>query len=906
MLSGSTTTPRGSGGRPPCGGRRRRSAVGLVLITAAAAVITGVGPDRAAAEVVGTAPAQTDSLANASTTGSATDPSADPMSTSAPGLIVTLDDTSTRATAVALAAAERAGIEVDRARRLDDGTFVLDLDTTLSGQGLTDSLESLGDEPGIASVTIDRRLQRAVTPNDPDYNTYQWALKGSPPATPNYSANVAPAWDITTGSSSVVVAVLDTGYTDHPDLDPARLVPGYDFISDSDTANDGDGRDNDPHDPGDWITYTESNTFDGPFEDCFVENSSWHGTHLVGIIAATANNSIGVAGIDWGARILPVRVLGKCGGQMSDIIDAIRWSAGLAVSGVPNNPNPAHVINLSLGGSSAVCSSPLQSAINDAIAAGAVIVTAAGNSGTNAANNEPGNCAGVINVTSSRHDGFRASYGNYGNTVTLAAPGGSGTCSTGIRSLFNAGTQGPASATYRCQQGTSMAAPFVSAAVSLMRSVGPSLTPAQIRTLLVDNVRAFPSPSWNNCVSDGCGAGILDVHASVVAAGSFVTPDPPSDLVALTSPNVVTLSWTAPPDPSGYPVIDFVVQRSSNGGVSWTTVADSVSTVPSLAVGGLRNGVTYRFRIAALNAIGRSGWSTSISARPAAKPDAPRYPRATPINGGVRLSWTRPYSSGGAPVTDYVIQQSTDGLLWDEVDDGVSTAIAYTVTGLTNGVRYRFRVAAVNTSGPGNWSPVRAATPRTVPGAPTSMAANAGNRRATLTWVAPGDNGGAALQRYVLQRSTDGITWSTLYTGTSLATGYTARWLTNGRTYRFRVAAVNVAGRGPWTDIVSVRPRTTPGVPRNPVLVPGDSTMTIRWEAPTSTGGAPITGYRISSSTDGVVWTVLDTVDGALREYTATGLTNGVTVRLRVAAVNEAGAGPNTAARSAAPIAPAP
>ena len=832
-----------------------------------------------------------------------------PTESAAPttGLIVTLDDTSTRATAVAIAAAERAGIEVDGARRLDDGQFVLTLDGTLAASTLDEALDSLENEPGVDSVTVDRRLRRTTTPNDPDYATYQWALKGSPPATPYYSANVAPAWDITTGSSSVVVAIIDTGYTDHPDLDPARLVPGYDFISDPETANDGDGRDDDPHDPGDWITYSESNTFEGPFEDCLVETSSWHGTHLVGIIGATANNSVGIAGIDWGARILPVRVLGKCGGQMSDIIDAIRWSAGLTVSGVPTNPNPAQVINLSLGGSSAVCSSPLQAAIDDVIAVGAVVVTAAGNSDTNASGNEPGNCAGVINVASNRTDGFKASYSNYGSAVTLAAPGGSGTCSTGIRSLYNSGTQGPSTPNYRCQQGTSMAAPFVTAAVSLMRAVGPSLTPTQIRTLLVDNARPFPSPAWNNCVFDGCGAGILDVHASVAAAGAFVTPDPPTGLSALTAPNLVSLSWTPPADPVGYPVIDFVLQRSSNGGVSWSTIADGVSTVPSFAVSGLRNGVTYRFRVAALNAIGRSAWSTPVNARPAAKPDAPRYPRATPLDESVRLSWTRPYSSGGAPISDYVIQRSLDGLVWDDVEDGVSTATAFTVTGLANGIAYRFRVAAVNTSGPGNWSPVRTAAPRTLPDAPTSMVATAANRRAALTWVAPSDNGGAALRRYVLQRSSDGGTsWATLYTGTSLATGYTARWLTNGRTYRFRVAAVNAAGRGPWSDVAVVRPRTKPGTPRNPSVVAGDTTVTVRWDAPTSTGGAPITGYRISSSTDGITWTVLDTVDGALREYLATGLTNGVTVRFRVAAVNEAGAGADSASRSATPTAPAP
>lgn len=819
-------------------------------------------------------------------------------------IIVHLDDPDTRATAVVAAAAERAGVDADDVRRLDEGTFVVQLAESASGAELTTLLGALADQPGVDSAVPDRRMHRATAPNDPDYVSLQWALKASVPSSPYYSANVAPAWDITTGSSGVVVAVLDTGYTDHVDLDPGRLLPGYDFVDNIDTANDGDGRDNDPRDPGDWITYTEANQVGGPFEDCFAEDSSWHGTHVTGIIGATANNSTGIAGIDWGARILPVRVLGKCGGVTSDIIDAMRWSVGLTVSGVPTNPNPAQVINLSLGGGGGGCSTAMQNAIDDVMAAGAVVVTAAGNGNENASENEPGNCNGVVNVTSNRTDGFRASYANYGSSVTLAAPGGNGTCTTGIRSLYDSGTRGPISDSYKCLQGTSMAAPVVSAAISLMLSVGPTLTPAQIRTVLTETVRAFPSPLYNSCVLLGCGAGILDVYAAVVAAGEFVIPEAPTALTAIPAPNTVTLSWVAPVDPPSYPVTDYVLQRSINGSSTWITVNDPVSTVPSFTVTGLRNGTTYRFRVAARSSIGTSPWSATISSRPAALPSAPRLPVARSRNQAVRLTWSRPYTSGGAPITDYVIQRSTDGLVWDDVDDGVSTATARTITGLVNGVSYQFRVAAVNSSGAGSWSGVRTARPRTVPVAPTALTATPRNTRASLTWVAPADTGGASLQRYVLQRSSDGgLTWVTLSTGTSLTPSYLARYLRNGRTYRFRVAAQNVAGRGPWSDVVPVRPRTTPSVPRSVTVTPGDSTFTLRWTAPSSNGGAPITGYRISISTDASTWSVLDTVDGSLREYTASGLTNGAIVRVRIAAVNEAGAGPNSAIRSVTPTA---
>src|SRR5690606_31257016 len=149
-----------------------------------------------------------------------------------------------------------------------------------------------------------------------------------------------------THGNGVVVAVLDTGITRHGDLD-ANVLPGYDFISDAGKANDGDGRDNDPSDPGDWVTLNQCPGGNR------AENSSWHGTHVAGTIAAVTNNAKGVAGTAFGARILPVRVLGTCGGYDSDIADAIVWAAGGSVSGVPTNANPAEVINLSLGGGGA-------------------------------------------------------------------------------------------------------------------------------------------------------------------------------------------------------------------------------------------------------------------------------------------------------------------------------------------------------------------------------------------------------------------------------------------------------------------------------------------------------------------------------------------------------------------------
>lgn len=182
-----------------------------------------------------------------------------------------------------------------------------------------------------------------LVPNDPQY-TNQWHYKGT------YGIDAPAAWDIITGSTDIVVAVIDTGICNHADL-AGRYLPGYDFVSDVLVANDGGGRDGDASDPGDWITAAEDGS--GYFAGCGASDSSWHGTHVAGTIGAASNNNFGVAGINWVSKILPVRVLGKCGGNTSDIIDGMRWAAGLTVAGVPANPYPAKVLNMSLGGSGA-------------------------------------------------------------------------------------------------------------------------------------------------------------------------------------------------------------------------------------------------------------------------------------------------------------------------------------------------------------------------------------------------------------------------------------------------------------------------------------------------------------------------------------------------------------------------
>jgi serine protease len=374
--------------------------------------------------------------------------------------------------------------------------------------------------PEVDYAEPDAILQHTLVPNDPQYSN-QWHYFA--PSAGNYGINAPAAWDITTGSASIVAAVVDTGITNHADLS-GRTVPGYDFISNPLFANDGDGRDSNPSDPGDWITQADLDS--GNFPGCTVTNSSWHGTHTAGTIGAASNNSLGVAGINWNSKILPVRVLGKCGGFLSDIVDGMRWAAGLAVTGVPNNPNPAKVINISLGGSGA-CGTTYQDAINAITAAGTTVVVAAGNSNVNASGFRPANCNGVITVAATDRNGSRAYYSNFGATVEISAPGGAQSSANdpnGILSTLNTGAQGPVADTYIYYQGTSMAAPHVTGVVSLLYSLNPLLTPAQVLQILQNTVTNFPGGS--TCNTGICGPGIVNAGAAVAYVSGVATSTP--------------------------------------------------------------------------------------------------------------------------------------------------------------------------------------------------------------------------------------------------------------------------------------------------------------------------------------------------------------------------------------------
>lgn len=371
-----------------------------------------------------------------------------------------------------------------------------------------------------------------AVPNDPDYSK-QWHYFA--PTSGNYGINLPAAWNITTGSASVVVAVLDTGILfSHPDL-TGRTLAGYDMISSVEVANDGNARDPDPSDPGDAAACSIY-----PFQP-----SSWHGTHVAGTIGAASNNGVGVAGANWTSKLLPVRVLGKCGNGDPDIIDAVRWAAGMSVFGVPDNPTPAKVINLSLGGSGD-CTAAWQSAIDDVIAMGVVVVVAAGNSNADAQFATPANCKGVIAVGATERDGTRASYSNFGSIVALSAPGGTCTSSCnltdvdGVLSTYNAGITSPGANTYNYLDGTSMATPHVAGVASLMLSINSQLTPAQVLNILKNTATTFPGGACDTNTAKTCGAGIVNAGAAVALAKGLLNVTPRLFLPALAQQATLT------------------------------------------------------------------------------------------------------------------------------------------------------------------------------------------------------------------------------------------------------------------------------------------------------------------------------------------------------------------------------
>lgn len=490
---------------------------------------------------------------------------------------------------------------------LRDGYAIAPRTQVVFANGISSAqlVQRLQLDPDVEYAEVDQRVKIAAAPNDPLYPAGQaapfpavgqWYLR-APDGSAVSAIDAEGAWGITTGSAAVVVAVLDTGVRfDHPDL-ASKLLPGYDFVSvDGDgsfaTANDGNGRDADASDPGDWVTTAERNNTSGPLGGCDVVPSSWHGTQTAALIGAATNNAVGMASIGRDVRILPVRVLGKCGGFVSDVIAGMYWAAGLPVppatstglslGSAPNNPTPAKLLNMSLGSASTSCPRSYQDAFDALTAAGATVVVSAGND-AGLAVGQPANCTGAIGVGGLRHIGTKVGFSDVGPQIAISAPGGNcvnltGACLYPIVTATNTGTTGPTvpspnaySDANEPSVGTSFSAPLVAGTAALMLSVNGNLTPAQVRLGLTRTARAFVTsgagattpacraPDSNEqdecyCTTTTCGAGMLSASGAVGAAAStkaWIVPSASQVDVNGTVQLDGSGSWAAPPGSIG-------------------------------------------------------------------------------------------------------------------------------------------------------------------------------------------------------------------------------------------------------------------------------------------------------------------------------------------------------------------
>ena len=568
---------------------------------------------------------------------------------------------------------------------LRDGSVVAPRTQVLHARNVSAAalVARLQADPDVEYAEVDERVRFAAAPNDPRYagnqpvnvtpTAGQWYLR--PPTSLFVSAiDVESAWDKTSGSPAIVVAVLDTGVRpDHPDL-IGKLLPGYDFVSedspgDFSSANDGNGRDADATDPGDWVTQAE---VDGVFagQGCIADNSSWHGTQTAALIGAATNNNTGMASVGRNVRLLPVRVLGKCGGFMSDVIAAMYWAAGIAIptatspslGTAPANPFPAKVLNLSLGSATTTCGASYQAAVTAVNNAGASVVVSAGND-AGLAVGQPANCNGAIGVGGLRHTGTKVGFSDVGPQIAISAPAGNcvntgpnDPCLYPILTAINTGTTGPGANTYsdsfNISVGTSFSAPLVAGTAALMLSVNPTLTPTQVRSTLQATVREFPTTGGEPgtqvcqpptqtpqlecyCTPTTCGAGMLDTRAAVLAVPAPAT----TQALAFATP--------AAPAPGDSVTLDGSSSVAGNGraitGYQWTLVdAGGIATlVPpanaASAVVTTSGGGTFTVRLDVTDDGGGMPVSKSLTvtaATPVANP-----PSGGGDSGGGSLSW---------------------------------------------------------------------------------------------------------------------------------------------------------------------------------------------------------------------------------------------------------------------------
>ncbi len=501
------------------------------------------------------------------------------------------------------ALATRAKLSMRETHAIGPNMHVMQVTPLAKGEALKETMARIQADSDVELVAEDRPVYAHAIPNDPGA-TNQWFLQAVQPA----AINAYGAWDTTTGDSNVVIAVIDTGVRfDHPDL-AGRLIQGYDFVSGDSatsfkTANDGDGRDADASDPGDWVTAQDG---------CgSASDSSWHGTRVSGIIGAASNNTRGVAGVTWAGRILPVRVLGKCGGFNSDVLAGLNWAAGQSIAGVPANTNPAKILNVSLGATGS-CDSASASVTSTLASLGVLIVVSAGNEGGPV--DSPANCPGATAIAGLRHAGTKVGYSSLGTEIVVSAPAGNcvntganDPCLYSIDTTYNTGATTPVANddaytdTINNNIGTSFSAPIVSGIAGLMLAVNSNLKQPQLVLRLQEGAtKPFPTTSDTgtpavchvpvsaadiqgsecSCTTSTCGAGMANASGSVQAALRPIANVVVQGTVAAGAS--LTLQGGGSTAANSHTVT----------GYSWTRAGASISTGPTATVNAPTSGTT--------------------------------------------------------------------------------------------------------------------------------------------------------------------------------------------------------------------------------------------------------------------------------------------------------------------------
>jgi serine protease len=709
------------------------------------------------------------------------------------------------------ALAVRANLTFKQSREITNGLHLLQVQSA-TGESVDATLARLRADPDVESADIDQRRFPHAVPNDPLF-TSQWYEQATQPA----GIDAVTAWDTTTGRSDVVIAELDTGVRyDHPDLLAAtangRLLAGYDFVTDPVVANDGDGRDADASDPGDWVTSADVAT--AKFSGCTVDNSSWHGTRVAGILGALSNNATGITGITWQPKILPVRVLGKCGGVDSDILDALRWAAGLHVTGIPDNTHPAQIINMSLGGTGA-CTSAEQTVINEVVAAGVTVVISAGNEGGPV--DSPANCVGVAGIAGIRQIGTKVGFSSLGPEAALAAPAGncvsaSGACLFSIDTTINNGTTTPTTNGYTDQLnpnlGTSFSAPIVAGIAGLMTSVNANLKPAQLISRLKEGAKAFPVSSDPtiqnchvpasstdlqttecNCTTSTCGAGMANAPGAIKAAlrpiAAIAVP------ASVSAGQNVALAGTGSAAACGHTITTY----------AWTNVGNSTNpiqganTATATVVAPASGSITVRLTVT--DDAGHQDTADVVVSATAATTTAPAN-----ANSGKCAAAVLPVAVTVTPATKSVQVGNGTQTFTAVVTNTSNTAVTWSVNGVAGG---NATVGMISAAGLYT-APAAVPTPATVTVTATSAADTTKSASAQVTITAPITVSITPTMASVQTGMTQ--TFSAVVTGSS---NTTVNWSVNG-----------VAGGDVTVGMIS-----TSGVYTAPMTVPTPAMVTV-------------------------------------------------------------------------------